>query len=40
VFYNPPVVNRHLGIAGYINETRRLAVELIRRGQQTLGIRQ
>jgi DEAD/DEAH box helicase domain-containing protein len=37
VFYNPPVVNRHLGIRrSYINETRRLAVELIGRGQQTL----
>lgn len=37
VFYNPPVVNRHLGIRrSYINETRRLAVELIDRGQQTL----
>jgi DEAD/DEAH box helicase domain-containing protein len=37
VFYNPPVVNRHLGIRrSYINETRRLAVELISRGQQTL----
>jgi DEAD/DEAH box helicase domain-containing protein len=37
VFYNPPVVNRHLGIRrSYIHETRRLAVELIRRGQQTL----
>ncbi len=37
IFYNPPVVNRHLGIRrSYINETRRLAVELIRRGQQTL----
>ena len=37
IFYNPPVVNRHLGIRrSYINETRRLAVELIGRGQQTL----
>ena len=37
VFYNPPVVNRHLGVRrSYINETRRLAVELIARGQQTL----
>jgi len=37
VFYNPPVVNRHLGIRrSYINETRLLAVELIERGQQTL----
>jgi DEAD/DEAH box helicase domain-containing protein len=37
IFYNPPVVNRQLGIRrSYINETRRLAVELIGRGQQTL----
>ncbi len=37
VFYNPPVVNRHLGIRrSYIHETRRLASELIDRGQQTL----
>jgi len=37
VFYNPPVVNRQLGIRrSYLNETRRLAVELIQRGQQTL----
>lgn len=37
VFYNPPVVNRQLGIRrSYLNETRRLAVELIQRGEQTL----
>lgn len=37
VLYNPPVVNRHLGIRrSYINEARHLAVELIQRGQQTL----
>jgi DEAD/DEAH box helicase domain-containing protein len=37
VFYNPPVVNRALGIRrGYLNETRRIARELIDRGQQTL----
>ncbi len=37
VFYNPPVVNRHLGIRrSYINEAGHLAVELIQRGQQTL----
>ena len=37
IFYNPPVVNRQLGIRrGYINETRRLAVEFIDRGLQTL----
>jgi len=37
VFYNPPVVNRALGIRrGYLNETRRIARELLERGQQTL----
>lgn len=37
VFYNPPVVNRQLGIRrGYLNETRRLASEFVNRGQQTL----
>jgi DEAD/DEAH box helicase domain-containing protein len=37
VFYNPPVVNRELGIRrSYLHETRRIAVELIDRGQQTL----
>lgn len=37
VFYNPPVVNRQLGIRrGYLNETRRIASDLIQRGQQTL----
>jgi DEAD/DEAH box helicase domain-containing protein len=37
VFYNPPVVNRELGIRrSYLNETRRLARELLERGQQTL----
>jgi DEAD/DEAH box helicase domain-containing protein len=37
VFYNPPVVNRALGIRrSYLHETRRLAAELIERGQQTL----
>jgi DEAD/DEAH box helicase domain-containing protein len=37
VFYNPPVVNRALGIRrGYLNETRRIARELLGRGQQTL----
>ena len=37
VFYNPPVVNRQLGIRrGYLNETRRIASELVARGQQTL----
>ncbi|HYP15053.1 MAG TPA: DEAD/DEAH box helicase, partial [Bryobacteraceae bacterium] len=37
VFYNPPVVNRQLGIRrSYLHETRRVASELIQRGQQTL----
>jgi DEAD/DEAH box helicase domain-containing protein len=37
VFYNPPVVNRQLGIRrSYINETRRIALEFIEREQQTL----
>jgi DEAD/DEAH box helicase domain-containing protein len=37
VFYNPPVVNRQLGIRrSYLHETRRIAIELIERGQQTL----
>src|SRR5258708_6121408 len=34
VFYNPPVVNRQLGIhRGYLHETRRLAIEFIERHQ-------
>ncbi|MCU1336030.1 MAG: box helicase domain protein [Bryobacterales bacterium] len=37
VFYNPPVVNRALGIRrSYLNETRRMARELLDRGQRTL----
>ena len=37
VFYNPPVVNRQLGIRrSYLNESRRIAVEFIRQRQQTL----
>ncbi len=37
VFYNPPVVNRHLGIRrSYLAETRRIAIEFIERHQQTL----
>jgi DEAD/DEAH box helicase domain-containing protein len=37
VFYNPPVVNRQLGIRrSYLHETRRIAVEFIERHQQTL----
>ena len=36
-FYNPPVVNRQLGIRrSYLNETRRIAAEFVTRGQQTL----
>jgi DEAD/DEAH box helicase domain-containing protein len=37
IFYNPPVVNRQLGIRrSYLHEARRLAAEFIERGQQTL----
>src|SRR5580658_6011854 len=37
VFYNPPVVNRQLGIRrSYLHETRRLALEFIRQRHQTL----
>jgi len=37
VFYNPPVVNRQLGIRrSYINESRRIALEFIGRELQTL----
>ena len=37
VFYNPPVVNRQLGIRrSYLHETRRIAIEFIRQDQQTL----
>ena len=37
VFYNPPVVNRQLGIRrSYLQETRRIAGEFIERGHQTL----
>jgi len=37
VFYNPPVVNRQLGIRrSYINETRRIALEFLERDLQTL----
>ncbi len=37
VFYNPPVVNRQLGIRrSYIHETRRVAMEFITRNLQTL----
>ena len=37
IFYNPPVVNRALGIRrSYLAESRRMALEFIRRRQQTL----
>ncbi len=37
IFYNPPVVNRQLGIRrSYIHESRRLALEFIERNLQTL----
>ncbi|MEJ7607523.1 MAG: DEAD/DEAH box helicase, partial [Bryobacteraceae bacterium] len=37
VFYNPPVINRQLGIRrSYLHETRRIALEFINRKQQTL----
>jgi DEAD/DEAH box helicase domain-containing protein len=37
VFYNPPVVNRELGIRrSYLHESRRIALEFLDRGQQTL----
>src|SRR4051794_29830546 len=37
IFYNPPVVNRHLGIRrSYIPETRRLAMTFIEHNLQTL----
>ena len=37
IFYNPPVVNRQLGIRrSYINESRRVALEFIERHLQTL----
>ncbi|HXN64702.1 MAG TPA: DEAD/DEAH box helicase [Candidatus Acidoferrales bacterium] len=37
VFYNPPVVNRYLGIRrSYINETSRLAQEFLKRNLQTM----
>jgi DEAD/DEAH box helicase domain-containing protein len=37
IFYNPPVVNRQLGIRrSYISETRRMALEFIERNLQTL----
>lgn len=37
ICYNPPIVNRQLGIRrSYINESRRIALELLDSGQQTL----
>jgi DEAD/DEAH box helicase domain-containing protein len=37
IFYNPPVVNRFLGIRrSYINETYRLAQKFVKRGLQTI----
>ena len=37
VFYNPPVINRQLGIRrSYLHEARRIAIEFVERGQQTL----
>jgi DEAD/DEAH box helicase domain-containing protein len=37
IFYNPPVVNAQLGIRrSYLHESKRIASELIDRGQQTL----
>ncbi|MGB9606025.1 MAG: DEAD/DEAH box helicase, partial [Bryobacteraceae bacterium] len=37
VFYNPPVVNRQLGIRrSYLGEARRVAMEFLQRGLQTL----
>jgi len=37
IFYNPPVVDRYLGIRrSYINETYRLAQEFLKRGLQTI----
>ncbi len=37
VSYNPPIVNRQLGIRrSYLNESRRLALDLLDQGQQTL----
>jgi len=37
VFYNPPVVNPQLGIRrSYLHESRRLSIEFLDRGQQTL----
>ncbi len=37
IFYNPPVVNRQLGIRrSYLHESRRIALEFIRQQQQTL----
>ena len=41
IFYNPPVVNRQLGIRrSYINETRRMALEVHRAQSADAGLRQ
>ena len=41
IFYNPPVVNRQLGIRrSYINETRRMALEVHRAQPADAGLRQ
>ena len=41
VFYNPPVVNRYLGIRrGYIGEASRIAQEFLKRGSADAGLRQ
>jgi DEAD/DEAH box helicase domain-containing protein len=37
IFYNPPVVNKQLGIRrSYVNETRSVALHFLRRGLQTI----
>ena len=37
IFYNPPVINRQLGIRrSYINETRRIALSFLEKGLQTI----
>jgi DEAD/DEAH box helicase domain-containing protein len=37
VFYNPPVINKHLGIRrSYVNESSRVAQEFLKRGLQTI----
>lgn len=37
IFYNPPVVNQQLGIRrSYVNETRKIALNFLKRGLQTI----